>query len=179
MQEPAKRHLFLWLLLLPLFQPLAVPVATPISIDPKPNAFVAQGPIIASQSAAVEAVKATPTPTPTPTIQSTPKPPARTVTAPSARLPAGSHEDWMRAAGIAQADWGYVEYIIAHESGWNPNAVNKSSGACGLGQQLPCGKWAHTWNDPIGALIDASVYARARYGSWAGAYAAWKRQGWW
>ena len=27
-----------------------------------------------------------------------------------------------------------------HESGWNPNSVNKSSGACGIPQALPCNK---------------------------------------
>src|SRR5262249_48883980 len=31
---------------------------------------------------------------------------------------AGSHSDWMRAAGIAESDFGYVDYIISHESGW-------------------------------------------------------------
>ena len=97
----------------------------------------------------------------------------------TARPLSGSHTDWMAAAGIAESDWMYVEYIISHESSWNPNAVNRSSGACGLGQQLPCGKWPHTWNDPVGGLIDASTYAHSRYGSWAAAYSAWKRQGWW
>lgn len=27
-----------------------------------------------------------------------------------------------------------------HESGWNPNSVNKSSGACGIPQAYPCNK---------------------------------------
>lgn len=27
-----------------------------------------------------------------------------------------------------------------HESGWNPNSVNKKSGACGIPQALPCNK---------------------------------------
>ena len=44
-------------------------------------------------------------------------------------LPAGSHTDWMAQAGIAESDYGYVDYIVSHESGWNPNAVNASSGA--------------------------------------------------
>lgn len=85
----------------------------------------------------------------------------------------------MRAAGIAESDWLYVEYIMGKESGGRPSAVNKSSGACGLFQQLPCGKWAHTWNDPVGAMIDASSYAKARYGSWAGAYQFWIAHHYW
>lgn len=64
----------------------------------------------------------------------------------------------------------YVEFIAGKESGWRVNAVNKASGSCGLLQQLPCGKWSHAWNDPVGALIDGSAYAMQRYGSWAGAY---------
>ena len=41
----------------------------------------------------------------------------------------GSKADWMRAAGIGDADFGYVDYIISHESGGNYHAVNRPSGA--------------------------------------------------
>lgn len=59
--------------------------------------------------------------------------------------------------------------LIMKESGCNPNAVNPYSGACGIGQQLPCGKWPHAWNDPIGGIIDMQNYVFERYGSWASA----------
>lgn len=36
--------------------------------------------------------------------------------------------------------WAALEELITNESGWNPYAVNKSSGACGIGQALPCSK---------------------------------------
>jgi hypothetical protein len=36
--------------------------------------------------------------------------------------------------------WPMVEQLINGESGWNPYAINKSSGACGLFQSLPCSK---------------------------------------
>lgn len=85
----------------------------------------------------------------------------------------GSKADWMRAAGIPESQWGYVDFIVSHESGWNPNAVNRSSGACGLGQQLPCGKWAGAWNDPVAALVAMNGYVN-RYGGWAGAVAFWQ-----
>lgn len=88
-------------------------------------------------------------------------------------------EDWMSQAGIPQSEWRYVDYIISKESGWNPQAINPSSGACGLAQQLPCGKWPHQWNDPVGALIDANNYAIQRYGSWAQAYNFWTANNWW
>lgn len=87
-------------------------------------------------------------------------------------LPAGSHQDWMAQAGIDPSNYGYVDYIVSHESGWNPNAVNASSGACGLGQQLPCGKWAGAWNDPIAALVAMNIYV-GKFGGWAGAYNYW------
>lgn len=90
----------------------------------------------------------------------------------------GTKADWMRAAGIPEAEWGYVDSIVTRESGWNPNAVNKSSGACGLGQQLPCGKWAGAWNDPVAALRAMSGYVKARYGGWAGAVAFWNANRW-
>lgn len=97
----------------------------------------------------------------------------------SAPAYSGSHEDWMAAAGIAPSDYAAVNYIVMNESGWNPSAVNRSSGACGLGQQLPCGKWAGAWNDPIAALVAMRGYAIARYGSWWGAYRFWQNNHWW
>jgi len=33
-----------------------------------------------------------------------------------------------------------LDYLWTHESGWNPNSVNKSSGACGIPQAYPCKK---------------------------------------
>lgn len=90
----------------------------------------------------------------------------------------GNKESWMAAAGIPQAHWGYVDSIVSRESGWNPNAVNRSSGACGLGQQLPCGKWAGAWNDPVAALVAMTGYVNARYGGWAGAVSFWNSRHW-
>lgn len=40
--------------------------------------------------------------------------------------------------GIEQ--WDAFETLIFKESGWNPYAINSTSGACGLGQSLPCSK---------------------------------------
>lgn len=92
--------------------------------------------------------------------------------------PGGSKEAWMTAAGIPQNLWGYVDSIVSRESGWNPNAVNRSSGACGLGQQLPCGKWAGAWNDPVAALVAMTGYVNARYGGWPGAVGFWNSRHW-
>lgn len=91
----------------------------------------------------------------------------------------GSKEEWMRAAGIPEGDWGYVDYIVSHESSWNPNAVNASSGASGLVQALPCGKVPGNCFDPVDNLRWADGYAKGRYGSWAGAYQFWISNHWW
>jgi hypothetical protein len=91
----------------------------------------------------------------------------------------GSAAEWMAAAGIAESDWGYVDYIVGHESGWNPNATNKSSGACGLVQALPCSKVPGNGYDPVDNLRWGTGYAVGRYGSWAGAYAFWVKNHWW
>jgi hypothetical protein len=90
----------------------------------------------------------------------------------------GTKEDWLRASGIPESEWWAVDSIVSRESSWNPNAVNPSSGACGLGQQLPCGKWAGAWNDPVAALKAQYGYVVARYGGYPQAVAFWNANHW-
>lgn len=99
-------------------------------------------------------------------------------------LPAGSHTDWMAAAGIAAADYGYVDFIVGHESGWSATKFNYGgSGAYGLCQSLPASKMASAGGDymtnPITQLKWCNGYAVGRYGSWAGAYNFWISHKWW
>lgn len=91
----------------------------------------------------------------------------------------GAPAEWMAAAGIASSDWGYVDYIVSAESGWNPNATNSSSGACGLVQALPCSKVPGNGYDPVDNLRWATGYATGRYGSWAAAVGFWQANHWW
>ncbi|WP_288872308.1 transglycosylase SLT domain-containing protein [uncultured Microbacterium sp.] len=91
----------------------------------------------------------------------------------------GAPAEWMAAAGIAQSDWQYVDYVVSRESGWNPNATNSSSGACGLVQALPCSKVPGNGYNPVDNLRWATGYATGRYGSWAGAYNFWVNNHWW
>lgn len=109
-------------------------------------------------------------------------PAAASVSAPSAPpmyTGGGSPAEWMAAAGIAESDWGYVDFIASRESGWNPNATNPSSGACGLIQANPCSKVPGSGYNPVDNLRWANGYAVGRYGSWAGAYAFWTANHWW
>ena len=91
----------------------------------------------------------------------------------------GAPAEWMAAAGIAESDWQFVNYIVSRESGWNPNATNKSSGACGLVQALPCSKVPGNGYNPVDNLRWGTGYATGRYGSWEGAYNFWVKNHWW
>lgn len=90
----------------------------------------------------------------------------------------GSPAEWMSAAGIPESEWDYVNFIVERESGWNPAAVNASSGACGLAQALPCSKIPGDWSDPVNALQWQHGYVQDRYGSYAEAYAFWQANHW-
>lgn len=96
----------------------------------------------------------------------------------SATSYAGTKLDWLKASGIPEAEWWAVDYIVSRESSWNPNAVNKSSGACGLVQSLPCSKLGPNWNDPVVALKWQYQYVLNRYGGYSQAVAFWKVNHW-
>lgn len=66
--------------------------------------------------------------------------------------------------------------IITRESGWNPDAVNRSSGAYGLPQALPASKI--TDKTPEGQLKWAVQYMANRYGSPNQAWAFWRNHNW-
>jgi hypothetical protein len=89
----------------------------------------------------------------------------------------GSKTDWLAASNIAPENWGYADFLVQKESGWNPNAVNKSSGACGLAQALPCSKLGPNWSNPVVALNWMNGYV-GRYGGWEGAYNFWLSHKW-
>lgn len=121
-----------------------------------------------------------PEPEPAPQPVATSSAPAQpSVVAPPQYRGGGSPEAWMTAAGIAPSDWGYVDYIATRESGWNPNATNPTSGACGLIQAYPCSKVPGSGYNPVDNLTWANGYAVGRYGSWANAYAFWTANHWW
>lgn len=110
-----------------------------------------------------------------------------------ATLPAGSHQDWMAAAGISSGDFGYVEYIVAHEGGWEPckvqggaidcsYAINGGRSGYGIVQATPGAKMASAGADwatnPITQLKWANSYAQTcvsyrMYCGWEGAYNYW------
>ena len=96
--------------------------------------------------------------------------------------PSGGHENWMRMAGFKPSEYGAINYIVNHESSWNPSATNPSSGAYGLPQSLPASKLASAGSDwrtnPITQLKWMRNYVNERYGGANGALSFWKRNHW-
>jgi len=72
--------------------------------------------------------------------------------------------------------------IVDHESDWNINATNSSSGAYGLVQALPGNKMATAGSDwktnPATQIKWGLDYMNDRYGSPCGAWKFWQANGW-
>ncbi|MFE4591023.1 aggregation-promoting factor C-terminal-like domain-containing protein [Streptomyces laurentii] len=72
--------------------------------------------------------------------------------------------------------------IVEHESGWNHQATNSSSGAYGLVQALPASKMASAGSDwktnPATQIKWGLNYMNERYGSPNGAWNFWQSHGW-
>jgi len=84
------------------------------------------------------------------------------------------------AVPTAQAATGDAKaFIYAKESGNNPGAINASSGACGLGQALPCSKMPCSLSDYACQDNFFTGYMLHRYGSWENARAFWLAHRWW
>ena len=79
----------------------------------------------------------------------------------------GTCDDWLASAGVS--DLNSARTLISRESGCNPNAVNPSSGACGVAQELPCGKSGCSLGDGACQVRWMNSYVHSRYGSWANA----------
>ncbi|GGX61403.1 aggregation-promoting factor C-terminal-like domain-containing protein [Streptomyces anandii] len=80
------------------------------------------------------------------------------------------------------AQFNAFSHIVEHESGWNVNATNASSGAYGLVQALPGSKMASAgsdWKTNAQTQIKWGLdYMKSRYGSPVGAWNFWQANGW-
>jgi len=70
-------------------------------------------------------------------------------------------------------------FIYMKESSNNQYAINESSGACGLGQALPCSKMGCELSDYECQDNYFTDYMSRRYGSWANAVVFWEVNRWW
>ena len=103
------------------------------------------------------------------------------VTTPNVSV-AGDRATLMAQAGIPADQYGSVDYIISHESGWRP-AARSANNCIGLGQKCnaaslisACPNWE---TDPVCQLGHFNGYAVGRYGSWNAAYSFWTINHWW
>lgn len=71
----------------------------------------------------------------------------------------------------------YLDWIISHESGGNAFAVNPTSGACGIAQELPCGKSGCVLGDAACEINWMRNYCIVRYGSTYLAMLYWQAHG--
>jgi hypothetical protein len=82
----------------------------------------------------------------------------------------------------SSAQYNAFSNIVEHESGWDVDASNASSGAYGLVQALPGSKMASAgsdWKTNAKTQIKWGLdYMNSRYGSPAGAWAFWQANGW-
>ncbi|KUF20019.1 MULTISPECIES: transglycosylase SLT domain-containing protein [Streptomyces] len=105
--------------------------------------------------------------------------------APAQAAPAAATSDSAKA--VAQrmisddAQFKCFDHIVSHESGWDVNAKNASSGAYGLVQALPGSKMASAgadWQTNPETQIEWGVkYMKDRYGSPCGAWSFWQANG--
>jgi hypothetical protein len=74
----------------------------------------------------------------------------------------------VKSYGWSDYDWECLVKLWNRESSWNPNAVNKKSGACGLGQAYPCSKatkgtdYRTNWKTQVRWGLN---YIKKRYGT--------------
>lgn len=78
--------------------------------------------------------------------------------------------------------WPDLDFIVSHESSWNPRATNPSSGAYGLFQALPPSKMASAGADwrtnPLTQIRWGMSYIKSRYGNPSAARMFWEQHGW-
>jgi hypothetical protein len=82
-------------------------------------------------------------------------------------------------AQISVSEAAAKAFIYQHESGNDTTSVNKNSGACGLGQALPCSKMPCSMTDYGCQDSFFTEYMQGRYGSWINAYNFWQSHCWW
>lgn len=106
----------------------------------------------------------------------------RTATETKAEYQAYAKDLCINTYGWSENDVNCLVKLVEKESSWNPNAVNKSSGAAGLFQALPASKMASEGSDYMtNYKIQVKwglKYIKNRYGTPANAWAFWQSHRW-
>ena len=99
-----------------------------------------------------------------------------------AELQSYAHNLVINTYGWSEYDFECLVKLWNRESGWNPNAHNKSSGAHGVPQSLPASKMASEgadyYTNGYTQIRWGLKYIKNRYGSPSGAWAHSQRTGW-
>lgn len=75
--------------------------------------------------------------------------------------------------GWTGSEWHALDTLWHNESGWNPRALNTSSGACGIPQAVPCTKIPNP--SDVNSQLDWGItYIKSRYGTPSKALAFWQ-----
>lgn len=135
------------------------------------------------QQAAAQAPAPATAATQSPSTNSTPAPVS---TAPmSGTSPAAAQafaRSYLAGKGLGDSEFQCLVTLWNHESGWNFQATNSSSGAYGIPQSLPGSKMASVGADwqtnPQTQIIWGVGYITGRYGTPCGAVASWNVKGW-
>jgi hypothetical protein len=80
--------------------------------------------------------------------------------------------------GWTGEQWLALDFILTKESGWRPEALNKSSGACSMFQAYPCSKIPGDWKKLENQVPWGLNYIKQRYGSPIAARSFWNQKGW-
>lgn len=96
--------------------------------------------------------------------------------APVGEIQSYAHKEVL-SKGWSEIDFSALVKLWVRESGWNPQAVNSSSGACGIPQALPCSKIPNPsdWKSQVDWGLN---YIAGRYGSPSSALAHSDTVGW-
>lgn len=154
------------------------PADTPANTTPTPAATPAAAAAAAAKSSAIPApaVAAAKSATPAAPVAAAPM----TGTSPAAAQ--SFARSYLAGKGLGEAEFQCLVKLWHHESGWNFQASNPSSGAYGIPQSLPGSKMASIGADwqtnPQTQIIWGVSYIEGRYGSPCGAMAAWTVKGW-
>ncbi len=158
------------------------PYETPAKAAPATPAAAAAQPAPAEQPAPAPAPEQ---PAPAPAPAPAPEQQAASRSDQRAALAADTSPSGVRALAqsmVPAAQWASFSNIISHESSWNVQAVNPSSGSYGLGQALPASKMASAGSDwrtnPETQIKWTLGYMNDRYGSPNAAWTFWQNHHW-
>jgi len=124
----------------------------------------------------------TPSTTTTTTTKTTKKTTKKKVSAMNVKASKSEMQEYAKSYIGNDKEYEAFDFIITHESGWNPNSVNKKSNATGLCQALPGSKmksegadWKTNYKTQVRWCVK---YCQVRYGSIQKAKQFWLKHHW-